>query len=341
MSRRNMALGLALAAFAVPAAAQSELQKACVQSLHPDGPDKPEMVLAALKPATDSGKWVGAMDSVIARFRRSSDAAPGAARSRMLAQLVSLRASLGTDVVPDSSIRSTAFNPQRQNDGSYRIFTGVPESEVVLTDSMPATALFALCYAAEEAASIANLSVKAYQGRFVRFLNERVSRWDNYRKAGPPMFLAEQIVNDWSPLAKLWSRAPLEPPSGRTLFLHPEVALAASAPLKSSPAFAEALVVEWLGGVRYNRKRDQFLSISLASLHGSGRKMLVGGAVRLSSYGQIGYYGGSESAVSISAALIQYGSRARERAESAAVTLRDAAARCHASLADCKLPKLP
>ena len=338
----------------VPLAAQTHVEKACVRSLHDSAADDtPDALLGRTKPLWSTGKWVESVDSVIVRFTSASRGASPDIRARVRARLDSLRATVASGALPGSATNASSFNPQRGASGNYRVFPGVPASEIVLTDSTSADVVTAVCYAVMEAADIANLYALPAQEAFVSFLGERVKRWDNYRQAGPPVFLVEQVVNDWTPLARWWRRTSLEPPSGRALFLHPEVALSTTDPLNASPAFHDALVVELLGGVWYNGQRTQFFSASFASLYASGSSPQWGGAVRLSKYGQLGVYFGKTNSASISASLIQYGSRARAQADSAMQSLRDAAAACQrawsaaaathslAAAGDCRVPRLP
>lgn len=227
-------------------------------------------------------------DSVVQYWNSVATAVPFPQRRSVAARLDSLRAELSLVNAPGGP-RVRRFVVDEEEEGEsirFRLFDDSLDANVLVRPTDPDAMRLAMCGTTHLSWLLANLAGDAQRMADLGKLREREVGWENFEQHGLSMTPLELSVNTWCTACR--KRAQLEPPHLQLIVGHVSPAFEVNEWRTRGARGREALMVEWLGFLRYTRDRRNHVGVSLLSTFPSGGASGYGATLRWSRLGHIG-----------------------------------------------------
>jgi hypothetical protein len=227
-------------------------------------------------------------DSVVQYWNRLAPTVPIFQRGAVTARLDSLRTELSLANAPGGP-RVRRFVADEDEEGGttiFRLFEDRLDAHAVVRATDPDSMRLAMCGTTHLAWLVANLAGDAQRLADLGKLQVRATRWENFEQHGVSMTPLELTVNTWCTLCR--NRAQLESPHVQIIMGHVSPAFEINEWRTRGAQGREALMVEWLGLLRYTGDRRQHYGLSFLSTFPSGGPSGFGGLLHWSRIGQIG-----------------------------------------------------
>ncbi|GAB1343420.1 hypothetical protein [Gemmatimonas sp.] len=272
--------------FACMAGADRDDERAVVHQRF--GGRSPDSTWQRWRSGSTGNNLIALHDSVVQYWSRLSPAVPLMQRGAVTARLDSLRTELSLANAPGGPrVRRFVVDEVPDGDAShFQLFEDPLDPRAVVRESDADEMRLAMCGTTHLAWLVANLAGNAQRLQDLEKLQARAARWDNFEEHGQSMTPLELTVNTWCTACR--KRAQLEPPHVQLIVGHVSPAFEISEWRTRGARGREALMVEWLGVLRYTRDRRHHYGVSLLSSFPSGGPSGLGATVRWSRIGQIG-----------------------------------------------------
>lgn len=227
-------------------------------------------------------------DSVVQYWRDLAPAVPFMQQGVITARLDSLRAELNLANAPGGPrLRRFVVDVKSENDVEYfQLFEDTLDQRAIVRSTDPDAMRLAMCGTVHLARLVANLAGDSLRTAALPALQQRATRWENFEQHGQSMTPLELAVNTWCTACR--NRAQLEPPHVQFMVGHISPAFEINEWRTRGATGREALMVEWIGVLRYTGNRRHHYGVSLLSSFPSGGPSGLGAALRWSRLGHVG-----------------------------------------------------